>query len=94
MATPISVSLGFMAWLQEVWSGFAAGSVYTGDVTQPDSTARTIPPVTQAVNLCGTSRLMKNPFRVAMHSSLWDFLSMTDSAINSNFSTMTFRRCE
>ena len=31
-----------------VWSGFAAGTVYTGDVTHPDSTARTIPPVTQA----------------------------------------------
>jgi hypothetical protein len=33
MATPIRVSLGFMAWLQDVWSGFATGGVYTGDVT-------------------------------------------------------------
>ena len=70
MATPIRVSLGFMAWLQDVWSGFATGSVYTGDVTHPDSTARTIPPVTQAVSPCGASMLVKNPFRVAMYSSL------------------------
>jgi hypothetical protein len=83
-----------MAWLQDVWSGFAAGSVYTGDVTQPDSTARTIPPVTQAVSLCGAPMLIKKPFRVAMFSSLWDCRSMTDSAINSNFSEMMLRRFE
>jgi hypothetical protein len=94
MATPISVSLGFMAWLQDVWSGFATGSVYTGEVTHPDSTARTIPTVAQAVNLCGASTLMKNPFRAAMHTSLWHCRSMTDSAINSNSFDMKFRRFE
>jgi hypothetical protein len=91
MAIPISVSLGFMAWMQDIWSGFAAGTVYTGDVTHPESTARTIPTVTQAVNPCGASTLIKNPFRVAMHSSLWHCRSMTDSAINSNSSEMKFR---
>src|SRR6185295_3319030 len=72
IATPIRVSLGFMAWLQDVWSGFATGRVYTGDVTQPDSTARTIPIVPQAVNPCGAATVMKNPLWVAIYSSLWE----------------------
>jgi hypothetical protein len=59
-----------MAWMQDIWSGFAAGTVYTGDVTHPESTARAIQTVTQAVTLCGASTFLRNRFRVAMQSSL------------------------
>jgi hypothetical protein len=50
MAIPISVSLGFIGWLQDIWSGFGGEIVYVGEVTHPDSINRSIPTTTRAVN--------------------------------------------
>ena len=82
MAIPISVSLGFIGWLQDAWPGFGGGRVWTGELTHPDSIDRTIPTAIRAVSPRDAATLAMKPFRFATHLQMCTSFSVLDEIMN------------